>query len=201
MHDKGNLFRMKSINRIDKGREYSDEDILEGIEANNHKVLEWLYKHYFPMIVSMVKNAGGSASDATDIFQDGILAVYRRLRKEPLILTSTFRTFFYKICQNIAYKHLRRQSIYLHSADLSDITENGMDSDRLMKDVRYSMYQRCFRELSTDCQRIILMHLTKIPAKKIATILGISIAAVKKRKYLCKENLINKIKGDRRYKF
>ncbi len=190
----------KSIKRIDSGREYSDEDILEGILTNNHKVLEWLYKHYYAMIVSLVKNSGGSVSDATDIFQDGILAVYRRLKREPLILTSTFRTFFYKVCQNIAYKHLRSQSMYLHPGELNEIAESGMDTDRLMKDVRYSIYQRSFRELSTDCQRIMLMYLTKIPVKKIATILGISVAAVKKRKYLCKENLINKIKGDHRYK-
>ncbi len=191
----------KSIKRIDSGREYSDEDILEGILTNNHKVLEWLYKHYYSMIVSLVKNSGGNVSDATDIFQDGILAVYRRLKKEPLILTSTFRTFFYKVCQNIAYKHLRSQSMYLHPGELHEFAESGMDKEHLMKDVRYSLYQRCFRELSTDCQRIMLMYLTKIPVKKIATILGISVAAVKKRKYLCKENLINKIKGDHRYKF
>ncbi len=195
----GNLFFRKHINKIERTNNYSDEEILNGIEGNNREVLEWLYKSYFDIIERMIKRLGGDHNDARDIFQEGIIVVYNRLLKKDFLLTSSFKTFFYRVCKNISSNHFKQKGILINADEVQPLEDLSVSLFEMKTDSRYYLYQRHFRRMNRDCQRLMLMYLTKIPVQKIATILGISVAAVKKRKYVCKEHLLKEIKNDPLY--
>lgn len=66
---------------------------------------------------------------------------------------------------------------------------------------KYDLYRQHFDRLSDECKEILNLFLEKIPLKTIATKLGLKTEKyTKKRKYQCKEVLINNIKNDLRYK-
>jgi hypothetical protein len=69
------------------------------------------------------------------------------------------------------------------------------------KNERFLLYQKHFKNISTDCQKILQLFFDKIPAKQIAHIMGFkSEQYVKTRKFKCKELLIERIKQDAEYK-
>ena len=66
--------------------------------------------------------------------------------------------------------------------------------------VEYFLFRAYFNELNKSCKRILRLFLNKISYEEIAKILNLKSAeVVRRRKYRCKESLIEKIKKDSRY--
>jgi hypothetical protein len=69
------------------------------------------------------------------------------------------------------------------------------------KNERYRLYQKHFKTLGTDCQKLLQLFFDKVPLKEIAKIMGYKGEKyAKTRKYKCKELLTNRIKQDAEYK-
>ena len=69
------------------------------------------------------------------------------------------------------------------------------------KNVLAKLFQKHFKRLEKDCQKLLLLFLKKVPLKDIAEELGIgSQQYIKRKKYKCKEQLVRYIKSDPNYK-
>ena len=69
------------------------------------------------------------------------------------------------------------------------------------KNEKYGLYQKHFNTLSTDCQKLLQLFFEKVPLKEIAGLMGYkSEKYAKKRKFKCKELLVNRIKQDTEFK-
>ncbi|MDP4206820.1 MAG: hypothetical protein Q8859_12585, partial [Bacteroidota bacterium] len=63
------------------------------------------------------------------------------------------------------------------------------------------LYQKHFKSLGADCQKILQLYFDKVSLKQITQIMGFkSELYAKKRKYKCKEYLVKSIKQDLEYK-
>ena len=58
---------------------YSDEAILEGLRLRSDYIINFIYKEYYPLIRFLVSENGGTAEDAEDTFQDGIVIIYNKI--------------------------------------------------------------------------------------------------------------------------
>ena len=78
-----------SINRINNWpvREYSVEELLEGIRQHNTDVLKFIYRSYYPQIQHLVVTNSGNDDDAQDIYQDALIVIYKKILKNK-------RTYF-----------------------------------------------------------------------------------------------------------
>ena len=186
-----------------KLRSIDNKIIVEGIRNQDKQILKSIYFVYFPTIKRFVLDNRGSVQDAKDIFQEGIIIIYRKIKDDKLKLSSSFKSYLYSVCRYIWIKQLSRQkenienqNIYIEYDNIPDIT-----IDEYKKNEQYKLYQKHFKRLEKDCQKLLLLFLKKVPLKDIAEELGIgSQQYIKRKKYKCKEQLVRYIKSDPNYK-
>lgn len=184
---------------------YTDEAILEGILLKDNDVLDSVYQKFYPQIKYLVTSNSGDEDDAQDVFQEAVIIIYNKLSNDQLQLTCSFKTYLYSVSRLLWLKQLEKKRIkneenYDETYVDAQVQEEGI-IDVYEQNDRYRLYQDHFKELSEDCQKVLKLFMDKVPLKKIAEIMGYaSEKYAKKRKYTCKENLVNSIQQDPKYK-
>ena len=185
---------------------YSDEQILKGVLRHDNLILQYIYKQYYYKINYFIKKNQGNEEDASDIFQEAIIIIYRKLKENDLVFKkSSFAGYLFSVCRFLWLKQLEKRRIEKERLnDTLPFQENLYDENLVElvdKNERYGLYQKHFNTLSTDCQKLMLLFFEKVPLKEIAKIMGYkSEKYAKTRKYKCKELLIKRIKQDTEFK-
>jgi RNA polymerase sigma factor (sigma-70 family) len=181
---------------------FQRKNLIEGIRNQDKTVLKQLYADYFPTIKRFILDNSGCEQDAKDVFQEGIIITYRKIKNGTFELTSSFKSYIYSVCRFIWMKQLSKkkednnnQNIYAEYEVVEDVSVDEYEQNE-----QYKLYQTHFKRLSTDCQKIMKLFLEKVSLKDIAGIMGIeSVQFVKRKKYKCKEQLIRYIKSDPKF--
>ena len=182
---------------------FNVEEILDGIRQNDVEVLQFVYKSFYPYVKYFITSNSGSEDDAQDVFQEAVIIIFRKLKNEQLVISCTFKTYLYSVCRLLWLKQLEKRKT---KNELSIDKENYIDLPDETQVVseqteRYRLYQDYFAKLSEDCKKVLELSLQKVSLKEIAVIMGYkSDKYAKKRKYQCKEKLIQKIKSDPKFK-
>lgn len=184
---------------------YSDDRIIDGIINKRREVIHFVYRDYFPLILSLVEKSSGNFQDAEDIFQEGMAALYLRCRQRELVLTCALRSYFYSICKNLWLQKLERKYKMVNRSDLQlhEFEERYGDNEVHSREqtlARHRVFWRHFRALPDDCQQVLLMYIDRIPFREVAEKLGFTDENYAKvRKYLCKKLLRNRVLRDPEY--
>ena len=184
--------------------DYSNLDLLNGIQRNDTIVLQYIYKNFYSAINFFIKKNNGDDEDANDIFQEAIIIIYRKLKANDVILDCSFETYLYSICRFLWLKQLDKRKIEQdkikdHQEFQEDLYDEGLEKVVDLNE-RYRLYQKHFTNLGKDCQKVLQLYFDKVPLKNIAQIMGFkSEKYAKKRKFKCKEYLIKSIKQDLEY--
>ena len=168
------------------------------------KVLDFIYDNYFYRIQTFINRNSGTDEDAQDVFQDAILVIFQKLRKEEIVLNCSFGTYLYSICRLLWLKQLKMKSQKKAFIEESEETVKLDDTLDIIheKNERYNLYLEHFNKLSYNCQKILELFLARIALKEIAKILGLkSEQYVKKRKHICKEKLVGSVKNDPKFEY
>jgi RNA polymerase sigma factor (sigma-70 family) len=187
-------------------KSFSDEQMLKGILRHDNMVLSYIYKQYYYKVNAFIRKNSGSEEDVSDIFQEAIIVIYRKLKENDLLFeTRSFETYLFSVCRLLWLKSLRNIKTEREKINESlPFNEEVYDDDLnnvIEKNERYLLYQKHFRNISTDCQKILQMFFDKVPIRQIAQMMGFkSEKYVKSRKFKCKELLIERIKQDTEYK-
>ncbi len=187
-------------------KNFSDEQILKGILRHDNLVLQYIYKQFYYKVYLFIKKNSGNEEDANDVFQEAIIIMYRKLKENDLTIeTSSFHGYLYSVCRFLWLKQLeKRRTEQEKLNDTLPFQEDIYDDDLaelVEKNERYSLYQKHFKTLSTDCQKLLQLFFEKVPLSEIAKIMGYKGEKyAKKRKYMCKELLVSRIKQDTNYK-
>jgi RNA polymerase sigma factor (sigma-70 family) len=189
---------------LSDSRKYSQDEIIEGIIANDTVILNQFYKENFLLIRHLIVTNSGSEEDAKDVFQEALVILYRKLKTENIVFTSSLSTYLYSVARLIWLKDLQRKS-KLH-VDFSDTLDEFMQHDKNIPDIierneRLKLFREQFEQLSEDCKTILRMFLNNIPIREITLSMGYSSDQhTKNRRYRCKKTLINKIRSNAKYK-
>ncbi len=184
-------------------RELSVEEILEGIRQHDSVVLKYVYKSFYNQIKYLVKSNTGTDDDAQDIYQEGLIVIYRKIKQNTLdIKDCSFNTYLYSVCKLLWLKELEKkkikQDLYTENYEVADDGDDVLEV--FENSERYRLFQKHFKQLQKDCQKVIEMSLEKIPLRQIAQIMGYkSDKYAKKKKYQCKKLLVNHIKNDPKF--
>lgn len=182
---------------------YSVEEILEGIRRNDFKVMQFIYKTFYTYVKYFIISNSGNEDDVKDIFQEALIIIFRKLTEECLEISCTFKTYLYSVCRLLWLKQLKKRKmkgeVSIDNEEFIELSDETRDLSEQTE--KYKLYQKYFKKLSEDCQKVLTMSLEKTSLKKIAEVMGYkSEKYAKKRKYLCKEKLVNEIKKDPTFK-
>lgn len=179
---------------------YSDEAIIEGLRLRSDYIIKYMYQEMFPMIRYLVVKNSGNDEDAEDVFQDGLIIVFKKIRDQQLELTSSFRTYIYSVCRNIWLQKLNKRKQFAREfSDVETFIDLPDKVDQFQEEEmeKYRLFQQHFLTLGEDCQKVLLLFMKKLSLKDIAAEMGYKTEKyAKTRKYLCKEELKKRIIND-----
>lgn len=187
-------------------KSYTDDQILKGILRHDNVVLAYIYKQYFYKVNAFVKKNNGDEDDVNDVFQEAIIIIYRKLKENDLLFENrSFEVYLFSVCRFLWLKELEKRRMDKIKLNDSLTFQDDIYDDDLVavveKNERFLLYQKHFKNISSDCQKILQLFFDKVPIKQIAHIMGFkSEKYVKTRKFKCKELLIERIKQDVEYK-
>jgi RNA polymerase sigma factor (sigma-70 family) len=186
-----------------KQDKYTDQEITEGILHQNKDVLLFIYKHNFRSILKYIEDNNGAESDAEDVFQDTLIVIFEKIRKNELKLSCSFGTFLYAIAKHQWLRILRQRQIH-------EITDNDCDTlinedpgitDNLILAEKKKLVIQHLNEISEECKKIIKYMSDGCTLDEITKTMGYSsVQQTKNRKLKCKKFLITSIMCNPRFK-
>ena len=167
-----------------------DKEILERIGQGDEKALDHLYTKHYRMMVKMVIDNNGTEEEAKDIYQEALLAFWRKAASRKLVLTSKISTYLYSICQNLWRKELEKKK--RHSYEEVD----GEEYQNFEQKERLRIVQECMGELGDVCRKILTYYyFDGLSMSDISKKLDFSSTdTAKTKKYKCKKKLDSLIK-------
>ncbi len=175
--------------------------LLNGLRKGDNKSLREIYDSYFNPIAAYLKKSGASEEDAKDVFQETIMVAYRLVQNEEFELRSKLLSFLIGISRNIWLKMIRRRPLF---DDISDpvVSDQLPDpSETVLEEIRKrtidNLYRKKMRELGDQCKRILGLFFDGKKMTKIVEEMGLSsVSFAKKKKFQCKERLVDLVKAD-----
>ncbi len=169
----------------------TESAIIEGIKRGDEKILDFLYKKNYKMMVNLIVKNNGTEEEARDIYQEALIVLWQKANTTDFVLTSKISTYLYSVCMNLWRKELDRKGRLSY-----DSVEKGeiMDFD---KQERIRIVNKCIDELGETCKKILMYYyFDNLSMTDIAEKLGFANAdTAKTRKYKCKQELDKKIKA------
>ena len=175
-----------------------DYPLLVGLQQSDSSSIKAIYDLALPSVIHWVKENKGTEADARDIFQEALIALYRRLEEGEFKLTCSLKSYIRIVCRNLWLSRLRKQSKVSLSGD-DDLEKVDLDNgilERIEKSEKEQLFFKHFDALGEKCQQILQWFFDKIPLAEIAKRLDSSENYIKKRKFQCKEKLIKAIQSD-----
>jgi len=152
------------------------------------------------MIFNMVINNSGTDDDAADVFQEGVIVLWKRLKdKSAPEITCSLSTFLYSVCKNNWLNKLRKRgksTLRLdNEKELPDAPSHLEIEQLIEKENKIELIEKGLTLLGDTCQTILkLFYYQKERMDVIVTQTGLSNTnAVKTKKYKCIQQLKNKI--------
>lgn len=176
-------------------------DYLRGIAQNDFSVLQKIYKESLPEVIKYVKRNSGNLDDAKDVFQEGILVIFKKVQNDDLELTTSFHIFLFSVCKRIWLKKLKKRGkkeVSFEAIEEYSFEENFEEG--FLKTRKWALFNKKLQQLSEECRKVLKMMFNGSSGKEIANTLGYTEEYAKRKKYKCKQSLAKLIKEDPEYK-
>ncbi|MEM7369325.1 MAG: sigma-70 family RNA polymerase sigma factor [Bacteroidota bacterium] len=177
---------------------FSDEQIIAGLLAGGqqeHQSLKYLYTTHQKKIISYVTNNQGTEWVANDIFQEGILILYKQIRKGKFRGESAIGTYLYGICRYLWLNKLKEIKSHRRVNDqLVDhqVEEESIDPYRpvFQQEEREKIYS-LFSMLKHHCKEVLIYSIVdEYSMEVVAEKLGFDNAQIaRNKKYKCLKRL------------
>ncbi|TCC91117.1 sigma-70 family RNA polymerase sigma factor [Pedobacter hiemivivus] len=171
----------------------TDREVVLGILNNSEEALNKLYAGYFPMILQFILNNNGDEDDAKDVYQEGIIVLYNKIKSGNFELSSKLKTYIYSVCRRIWLKKLSQQSKKSNDVtdfdDLISVEEDVEQHEE--KDRQFDKMQSALLHLGEPCKTIIQdFYINNLSMQDICEKFGYTNTDnAKTQKYKCLQRL------------
>lgn len=185
----------------------SDSAIIEALKsgegARQEYAFRYLYRNYFGLIESLIVSNTGHQEDAADIFHDGLIVLFNRIKKGDFQLKSTIKTYLYSICRNLWLMKLRRGKRETSLEDQHERMHIQEDHFKtLERNERKDLIVKLLKEINEDCRKILeLFYFRKMKMNDIRSVLSMASEQVaKNKKSRCMKAIRVKVQENPQYK-
>jgi RNA polymerase sigma-70 factor, ECF subfamily len=116
---------------------YSDYDeaaLIRAAQAGDQYAFERLVQVYDQNVLRLAANLLRSPEDASDIYQEAFLRVYRNLH--TFRFDCSFHTWLYRIVTNLCLDHLRKRKVRKEESTVLDTVEGPIDRMEIVPEER-----------------------------------------------------------------
>lgn len=184
---------------------HNDHKYIEALKANNTALIDEIYQKWFPEVRNYVAKNNGDGSDAADLFQEALMAILHKARKNGFELNVPFGGYFYFIYRNKWIDKLRKNKKMrvINEEDeryKDEVATKTIAKQTLEEDDRYQLYKLCFKNLTEACQEVLRLTFEGLSPKVIKEQLNFaSVNSANQRIHRCRGNLQKIIKAHPKY--
>ncbi|MFK5856199.1 MAG: RNA polymerase sigma factor [Bacteroidota bacterium] len=179
-------------------KEYTTQEILNGISENDSTIVQYIYDRYFHSIRKFIEKFGGGKDDALDVFQEGIIVIYEQLVSGEIKKINNFRTYFFSICKFKWFNMIRDGKFdEFSTVEMDEILpaleyQKSLESlsGNLEKERRVKVFFNSFMELSNTCRMMIRYVAHGWAIEDIADKTDFSVAYTYRKRQACLNKLI-----------
>ncbi len=184
---------------------HPDTKYIEALVNNNTELLSEIYTRFAGKIKLLVLQNTGSETDADDIMQDALVAIYHKAAAGNFVLTCPFEAFLYTICKNLWLMQLRKKSRQPVTNSGDTQYETGTDVFKEAEAVinnneRRLLLEKKFEQLGEGCRKVLELAWSGKPLDEVAALLNNTYAYIRKKKSECMGKLSALIKQSPEYK-
>jgi RNA polymerase sigma-70 factor (ECF subfamily) len=172
--------------------EYDEAALIRAAQAGDQSAFERLVQVYDQNVLRLAMNLLRSQEDASDIYQEAFLRVYRNLH--TFRFDCSFHTWLYRIVTNLCLDHLRKRKVRKEESTVLETAEGPVDRMEVVPEDRAEgnpqrnllsrqLHSRIGKVLSTltPRERMVfeLRHYQGMRLKAIGGVLGTTEEAAK----------------------
>jgi RNA polymerase sigma factor (sigma-70 family) len=185
--------------------DHPDGKYVNALLTNDEPLLKELYQKCFGKIKYFVTRNHGTEEDAWDLFQEAMLSIFYKIKRQPFTLTCPFDAFIYIVCRNLWLKELRKKhpnGVTL-TMDMGYTIKGENDialaEECRQQDERRKLLLEKLNELEESCRKLLQQNWKGLTLEKVATSMNISYAYARKKKTGCMAKLIMLIRQSPQY--
>jgi RNA polymerase sigma factor (sigma-70 family) len=182
-------------------KKLDNEAIIQGILYHNKEVIKYIYEENYKSIANHVITNAGNKDDAEDLFQDSVLTIYNKIKKENLTLYVAFSTYLFAVAKRLWLRELdRRNKLNKNKGSSDDVADEFDVISNFVMIEKHKLIWKYFYKLTDKCQKVIQMFLDGCSISEVASKLNLSSEQEAKNQRLkCKNLLISHICSDPLY--
>jgi RNA polymerase sigma factor (sigma-70 family) len=178
---------------------HQDQQYIDALLENDTSLINELYHKYASKIKAMVLKNNGTEADAADIFQEALVSLYQRAKREPFVLTCPLDAYLYLICKNKWINELNKKA----NKGVTFIDTEGFQiKDDIFKEVeivhiqfeRRNLLIQKLKDLGDSCRAVLELSWSGLGMEEVASKLGNTYGYVRKKKSECMTKLIALVK-------
>jgi len=165
--------------------EYSNQQLINGIQQGDVAAFEILYKRYYIFLCLIAEHIVRNPSDAEEIVSDVFVKLWNI--RDKIDITTSIKAYLVKAVHNTSINYLERVNLKNKLSDnlsTSDYKLLAWDSDyplgHIYEKEILEILDHCIRSLPDACRQIFLLSRNEdMKYNDIANKLGISVNTVK----------------------
>jgi len=170
----------------------TDNQIVKGLLQQEDAVINYLYEEIGPKVKQYIMSVGGSAEEANDIFQEGIVSAFVNIKsgKYKVSENAKFTTYLIQICKYKWYDTLKSAHKSKRGAEMIDVPDDANIVEAMEESEKYSILHTLIDALGDQCKEILnRFYWQKESIEEISKALKMVPASVKNGKYRCMQKL------------
>lgn len=172
----------------------TDDALIAAIRRGEERALSQLYQAHWPMVSHFVLQNSGTEADAQDVYQEGVMVFYEKVRDNSLELSCQIKTYLYAVCRRLWLKRLTSRSRFgvrlLEEEEHGALLSTGAEDDLLAaeeQDRRFETMSEALQALGEPCRSLLEgFYLLDKSMQELTTEFGYTNADnAKNQKYKC----------------
>ena len=143
----------------------ADAALIAAIQAGDERALAQLYRLHWPMVSHFVLQNSGSEDDAQDVYQEGVMVFYEKVRDGSLELSCQIKTYLYAVCRRLWLKRLTSKSRFgvrlldddEHGGSIAALPAGAADDLREAeeRETRFTHMEQALAQIGEPCRSLL----------------------------------------------
>ena len=163
----------------------TDQELISGIRAGDHKAFEELYRMYYVYLCLIAEHITGNSADAEEVVSDVFVRLWNNRDKTEIILS--VKNYLIKAVRNTSLNYIEQNKLkrkFTDSLDSSDLMLPVWDRDyplgQMYEKEVMDILEKGINELPDACREIFLLSRNNdLKYNEIADKLGLSVNTIK----------------------
>lgn len=184
--------------------QHEDYKYIKALLENDSFLINRIYEKFSPKIIGFVKNNSGDETDARDLFQEALIAIFHKAADESFELTCPFDAYIYMVCRNKWFNILKSKSkkavtLLEPNTFNNDKQIENLSDETIIEDEKQKLFDQKLLEISPKCQELLKKSWEINNLEIVAQMLNVTYGYVRKKKSECMKKLTSLVRDSSEY--